>query len=295
MATTKNINVEPNTTLEDKLYNLFIPLAKQLKSKELDEKLMQADILEEQEVYLSKYLFYAICIPVVSVILFSVLLVAFNYTEYLKVLFIVGFSSVFIIMIYAMVNPYLKVGTKVGEIKNNLPLAILSMSSVAESGAPPEAMFHTTAVKSETPHISREFDKINRYLDLGLSLPEAMDQLCAKTPSPELKKFLMELKSNIEAGGSLPEFMKKKAEHAQFTYKLMLDNLNKKAETFGDIYSAIVIAGPLFLFSSIMLLGMIGGGGGLAGLSIEALLLIGVFGLVPLVNIFFIIILQFMA
>jgi archaellum biogenesis protein FlaJ (TadC family) len=283
-----------DVSLEDKLYALFIPLAEALKSKELEFKLIQADIPEDQINYLSKYLFYAIFIPIVFVILFSVLLISFGYTEYLKVLFIVACASVFIIMIYAMVNPYLKVGTKVGEIKNNLPLAILSMSSVAESGAPPEAMFHTTSVKSETPFISKEFDKINRYLDLGLSLPEAMDQLCEKTPSPELQKFLTELKSNIEAGGSLPEFMKKKAEHAQFTYKLMLDDLNKKAETFGDIYSAIVIAGPLFLFSSIMLLGMIGGGG-LGGLSIEALLIIGVFGLVPLINIFFIIILQFMS
>ncbi|HNW05401.1 MAG TPA: type II secretion system F family protein [archaeon] len=293
MSTKKDKVVKSKKKLKS-LYRLFIPIAHLLRSKEFDEKLMQADILEEPEVYLSRYFFYAIFIPLILVILFSALLIAFHYTEYLKVLFIVGFSSVFIILIYALVNPYIKIGTKVGEIKNNLPLAILSMSSVAESGAPPEAMFHTSTMKSETPNISREFEKINKYLSLGLSLPQAMEHVCDKTPSPELKKFLMELKSNIEAGGSLPEFMKKKAQHAQFTYKLMLDNQNKKAETFGDIYSAIVIAGPLFLFSAIMLLGMIGGGG-LGGLSVEALLVIGVFGLVPLVNILFIIILQFIS
>jgi hypothetical protein len=85
--------------------------------------------------------------------------------------------------------------------------------------------------------------------------------------------------------------MKKKAEHAQFTYKLVLDNMNKRAETFGDIYSAIVIAGPLFLFSSIMLLGMIGGGG-FGGMSINTLMILGVFGVVPMINIIFIIVLQ---
>jgi flagellar protein FlaJ len=280
--------------IEEKLYNLFMPLAELFKSKELEAKMIQADIKEDQAIYLSRFIFYAIFIPVLFAILFSFLLIMFGYIDYLKILFIVAFFSIFVIIIYALINPYLKVGSKIGEIRNNLPLAILSMSSVAESGAPPEAMFHTSSVKSETPFISREFDKINRYLDLGLSLPEALDQLCETTPSIDLQKFLMELKSNIEAGGSLSEFMKKKADHAQFTYKLMLDNLNKKAETFGDIYSAIVIAGPLFLFSSIMLLGMIGGGG-LGGLSIEALLIIGVFGLVPLINIFFIIILQFMS
>jgi len=281
-----------NQSLEEKLYRLFIPITESIQSKELKEKLMQADISEELSVYLSKYLFYAIFIPLLFIVLGTFALIALDYTQYLKVLFVVSFISMFGIIIYSLIFPYLKVSSKVGEIKNNLSLAILSMSSVAESGAPPEAMFHTSAVKSETPYISREFDKINRYLDLGLSLPEAMDQLCEKTPSLELKKFIIELKSNIEAGGSLPEFMKKKAEHAQFTYKLMLDTMNKKAETFGDIYSAIVIAGPLFLFSSVMLLGMIGGGVGIAGISIEMLLIIGVFGLVPLVNIFFLVILQ---
>jgi len=285
-------DVKTDTNLEDKLYKLFLPLTEAIRSQELEEKLLQADNKDELDVYLSKYLFYAIFIPLLFILLGTFVLVFLDQTKYLGTLFIFCFVSMFSIMIYAILNPYLQVSTKVGDIKNNLSLAILSMSSVAESGAPPEAMFQTSAVKSETPYLTKEFEKINSYLELGLSLPQAIDQLCAKTPSPELKKFLMELKSSLESGGSLPEFMKKKAEHAQFTYKLMLDNMNKRSETFGDIYSAIVIAGPLFLFSSIMLLGMIGGGG-IAGMSIESLLIIGVFGLVPLINIFFIIILQF--
>ncbi|MFA5745282.1 MAG: type II secretion system F family protein [archaeon] len=290
--TKEKLDVKKDTELEDKLFKLFLPLTETIKSKELEEKLLQADNTDELDVYLSKYFFYAVFVPLLFIFLGTFFLIFLNQTKYLGTLFIFCFVSMFLIMIYAIINPYLQVSTKVGEIKNNLSLAILSMSSVAESGAPPEAMFHTSSVKSETPHINKEFDKITGYLELGLSLPQAIDQLCEKTPSPELKKFLMELKSSLESGGSLPEFMKKKAEHAQFTYKLMLDSMNKRSETFGDIYSAIVIAGPLFLFSSIMLLGMIGGGG-IAGMSIESLLIIGVFGLVPLINVLFIIILQF--
>jgi hypothetical protein len=71
----------------------------------------------------------------------------------------------------------------------------------------------------------------------------------------------------------------------------MLDNMNKRAELFGDIYSAVIIAGPLFLFSTIMLLGMIGGGG-VAGMSMGTILALGIFAVIPVVNIIFIIILQ---
>jgi len=292
VKTEKKEEIKDN--FEEKLYRLFIPLTSKIEMKELEEKLRQADDPDELEFYLSKYLFFAIFVPLLLMICGSFFFIFLNMSQYLSNFFIFCIFLIFLIIIYALINPYLQVGSKVSNIKNSLPLAILSMSSIAESGAPPETMFHTSALKTETPHLSKEFEKLRGYINLGLSLPQAIDELCAKTPSPELKKFLLELKSSLESGGSLPEFMKKKAEHAQFTYKLMLDGMNKRAETFGDIYSAIVIAGPLFLFSSIMLLGMIGGGG-FGGMSIETLMIIGVFGLVPLINICFIIILQFVS
>jgi len=282
------------SAFEEKLYRLFIPITEKIEMKELEEKLRQSDNSDELDYYLSKSLFFAIFVPLLFFICGSVFFIVLNLTQYLTNFFIFCVFSILAILVYSLINPYLKVSSKISNIRSNLSLAILSMSSIAESGTPPETMFQTSALKSETPHISKEFEKLNGYIALGLSLPQAIDALCSKTPSPELKKFLLELKSNLEAGGSLPEFMKKKADHAQFIYKLMLDNMNKKAETFGDIYSAIVIAGPLFLFSSIMLLGMIGGGG-FGGLSIETLLVMGIFGVVPLINIVFLIILQFVS
>ena len=277
---------------EDQLYAIFIPITKYLQFKELDKKLQQADIPLDSDVYLSKYFFFAVLSFILIVFIGGALLVLTSSLQSLSFLLIIGLLSFFGVVAYAFVNPYIVVSSKVNNIKNNLSLAILGMSSIAESGAPPEAIFTTSSVRQDTPYINKELLKITYYIEnLGLSLLEAIDLVAKKTPSFELKKFLFELKSNIESGGALPEFMKKKAEHAQFEYHLMLDKLNKKAETFGDIYSAVVIAGPLFLFSGIMLLGMVGGGG-IAGLSISSLLAIGVFGLVPLINILFFIILN---
>lgn len=287
-------NKNKKDSFEEKLYTLFLPLTKKIEMKELDVKLRQADDPDELDYYLSKHLFFAVFVPLTFLFFGTFIFIFLDMPQYLPNFFIFCFFSVFAIIIYALINPYLQVGSKISSIKTSLPLAILSMSSIAESGAPPETMFHTNALRSETPHLGKEFEKLNGYLGLGYSLPRAIEELMVQTPSFDLKKFLSELKSNIEAGGSLPEFMKKKAEYAQFTYKLMLDGMNKRAETFGDIYSAIVIAGPLFLFSSIMLLGMIGGGG-FGGMSIETLMVMGVFGLVPLINIIFIIILQFVS
>jgi len=282
---------EEKLSFEEELYRLFMPFTKNIHSDDFEEALSQADLTEDIDYYFSKNIFFSIFI------LFMVLLFgfigSFLVPEIISIkLVVISALSLFICFIgYSMVNPYLAIGTKVSSIKNALPLAIIGMSSVAESGAPPIAIFSTKTIKDKSQYLDKEFSKIIYYVNnLGISLLEAIDITARKTPSYELKKFLLDLKSNIEAGGSLPEFMKKKAEHARFQYNLLLNNQNQKAETFGDIYSAIVIAGPLFLFSGIMLLGMVGGG--IAGLSIASVLQIGVFLLVPIINISFLAVLN---
>ena len=275
-----------NSALEDTLYTLFLPLTKNLKSPDFEKKLLQADIADDIDIYFSKHLFIAFFILFLILFFGTFLLAATNNVSSISILLIVSVVIFFGYLIYAIVNPYMIIAKKVNNIKANLALVIISMSSVAESGAPPEAMFTASSTKKYTA-INKEFTKIRYYLDsLGISLLEAIDLAAKETPSFELKKFLLDLKSNIESGGSLPEFMKKKAEHEKFEYNLRLNTQNKKAELFGDIYSAVVVAGPLFLFLGVMLLGIVGGNFG--GLSVQSVMILGIFFLVPIVNIGFI-------
>lgn len=278
-------------TLEEQLYRLFLPITKEIQSKDYEATLSQADIIEDLDIYLSKNLFFSVLILFSFLIAGTLIVNLMPGLISLKLVFILSFIFFIGYIIFIIVNPYLIIGAKVSNIKTTLPLAIIGMSSVAESGAPPIAIFATKTIKDKSQYLDKEFSKILYYVNnLGISLLEAIDITARKTPSFELKKFLLDLKSNIEAGGSLSDFMKKKAENARFQYNLILNNQNQKAETFGDIYSAIVVAGPLFLFSGIMLLGMVGGG--IAGLSITTVIQGGVFLLVPIINISFIAILN---
>ena len=286
----KSKNTSPD--LEQRMYTLFLPITREINFPDLSQKLEQADISEDTDTYLSRWLFYGFASFILIIVcgellnLFIPKLVSFSTLFILSIISLIGCIG------YGIANPYIVVGSKVNSIKTNLPLVVLGMSSVAESGAPPEAIFTLSSIKGRNAYLSKEFGKIIYYIDnLGISLLEAIDLVAQRTPSFELKKFLLDLKSNIESGGSLPEFMKKKADHARFEYKLMLDNQNKKADAFGDIYSTVVIAGPLFIFSGIMLLGMVGGGG-VGGLSISVLVMLGVFLVVPLINIIFLVILN---
>jgi len=280
------VKKKENNALEDALYTLFLPLTRNLASPDFEKKLLQADISDDIDIYFSKHLFIAVFISFAVLFFGGFLLAATDNASAITVLIIISIVVFFGYLIYAIVNPQMIIAKKVNDIKINLALVIISMSSVAESGAPPEAMFTASSTKKYTS-INKEFSKIRYYLDsLGISLLEAIDLASKETPSFELKKFLLDLKSNIESGGSLPEFMKKKAEHEKFEYNLRLNAQNKKAELFGDIYSAVIVAGPLFLFLGVMLLGIVGGD--FAGLSIQAILILGVFILVPIMNIGFI-------
>jgi hypothetical protein len=82
--------------------------------------------------------------------------------------------------------------------------------------------------------------------------------------------------------------MAKRAEAAYFEYTQKIEQAGKAAETMGDIYSIIMIAGPIFLFFSIMLLGLFAGDQGFFGFSVDELLTGGVI-LIAAINLGFIV------
>ncbi|MFH1751427.1 MAG: type II secretion system F family protein [archaeon] len=275
-------------------FAFFKPLALLIDSKELEKKLFDADV----EISLPEYLSLGFMASIVSaffVVLVSLVLFAFINFE-VDLLLFVGLFFIFLISFIGLVfvYPYYLVFKKAQVIRNNLALAILSMSTIVESGTPPSAMFQNLGEAEEYPVISRELSKVQRFMDeLGLSLSAAITHLAKLTVSNDLRKFLIELKASMSSGGDLGLFMQKRADKAQFEYVLRMNEVNQRAETFGDIYTGVVIAAPLFIFSAIMLMGMFGGT--IFGLTIDFLLTIGIFLLIPALNIVFLLLMEIMS
>ncbi len=174
-------------------------------------------------------------------------------------------------------------------INTNLPLAILTMSTVSEGGAPPQFMFQSIAGNPDYPRLGLECTKIQRFMDqMGLSFSKAVAKEIEITPSKKFQTFLKELNTTIKSGGDLKEFMAKRADDAYFEYMLQLERAGERAETLGEIYSIIMIAAPLFLFFAVMLLGIFADESGLFGLTVDELLNYGIWLVIPLANIVFI-------
>jgi archaellum biogenesis protein FlaJ (TadC family) len=116
-----------------------------------------------------------------------------------------------------------------------------------------------------------------------------METLAKTTVSNDLRKFLSELKATLESGGDLTLYMIKRAEQAEFEYGIRIDEANKRAELFGDIYTAVVIAAPLFIFSAVMLIALFGG---TFAVDLKSYLNLGIFALIPGVNLIFLVLME---
>ena len=274
-------------------YSIFGFATRGMEWEGMKKTLSQIDDLTTVPKFFASIIFTAIIFFVIGIILSFFLLSSGLVTnpEIAFLPFVLPMSGIATLL----ARPFFSLSMKKRSIKALLPLAILTMSAAVESGAPPQYMFRSVAGSRDYPRLGEEFAKLERYMNtLHMSLSEAIIVLMDQTPSVTLRRFLAELNSTVRTGGDLKEFMRKRADKAYFEYSIAIEEANKRAETFGDIYTAVLIAAPLFLFSSIMLMGMFGTSGGLFGMSIDFLLTMGIFLVIPAVNVLFIVMMEFM-
>lgn len=269
----------------------FLPLTKRIRSPDLKKNLLDSDININVPEYLSISIFASLIIFIIALVASILVFVFIGVAAPELTIVILCLTSFLASIVGFIAYPYYSVTKKINSIKENLPLAILSMATVGESGAPPQFMFESIArEQKEFPHVSRELSKIPRFTqDLGISFGDAMETLAKTTVSNDLRKFLSELKATLESGGDLTLYMIKRAEQAEFEYGIRIDEANKRAELFGDIYTAVVIAAPLFIFSAVMLIALFGG---TFAVDLKSYLNLGIFALIPGVNLIFLVLME---
>jgi flagellar protein FlaJ len=174
-------------------------------------------------------------------------------------------------------------------IESELPFVVIHMASIAGSGVEPSRIFETIALSSEYPVISKEFKKIMNQVNLyGYDLVNSLRNVSKSTSSEKLAELLNSISTNISGGGSLRDYLDKKAEETLLEYKLERKKYINVAETSMDIYIGILIAAPLILMVLLILMNVTGMG---FGITIETMTYF-IVGAIALMNIFFLLFLQ---
>lgn len=187
--------------------------------------------------------------------------------------------------------PSTVVSSKRRAIKNDLPFVILHMSAVAGSGAQPISIFSLVLSSGEYKGLEPEIKKIVNYVNLfGYDLSTALRAVAETTPSPEFKELLTGITTTIETGGDLKSYLTGKSEDTLSTYKLERERYAQSLETYSDVYTGILIAAPLLFSVTLAIINMMGGK--IGSLDVKTIALVGVYGIIPLLNLGFLLFLN---
>lgn len=208
--------------------------------------------------------------------------------------FFVGIMAGMLVFGAVYMYPSIVVGTKQRRIKNELPFVILHMTSVAGSGAHPLSMFKLIIDAEEYPELEGEVRKIVNYVNLfGYDLTSALRTVAVTTPSDDFRELLNGMIATIETGGDLKSYLTEKARDSMNKYKLERKKYVQKLATYSDVYTALLIAAPLLFVVTLAVMNAIGGGD-IGGFTIGQIATFGTYGIIPLLNVLFIVFITIM-
>src|SRR3989338_3255340 len=159
-------------------------------------------------------------------------------------------------------------------INQELPFVVIHMSAVAGSMIEPSKMFSVIISTKEYPHTRKEFIKlINQVNIYGYDLVTALRDAANKSPSAKLAELYRGLATTVVSGGSLNEFLDKRAQSLLFEYRIDREKYTKMTESFMDIYISVVIAAPMIFMLVLILIRISNIGLGLSAQAITVLII----------------------
>ena len=258
--------------------------------KNFYRKLREANIGVLSNTYLNIMVFFTILTFLVGTFISTIIFYILYEPLYMIIIksLITGSISAFIIAMIFYTNPDFIIRTKRRSMNQNMPFAINHMAAIASSGVPPLSLFKLIAEKHEYGEFSEQIGRIVDYVELfGIDLLMAIKTVAKTTPSPYFKEFLEGFSSTIESGGGIKNYLKQKAKESMLKYNLERKKYTTMISTFSDIYTAVLVAGPLLFIATLSLVNILGGN--IGGVDISTIMMIGTYILIPLLNILFIV------
>ncbi len=193
--------------------------------------------------------------------------------------------SVFVMVIF-QTYPFQVLRANRRSIETNMPFAINHIAAISSSGVSPYVMFKLMSNIKEYGEISKECARVVRNIDIfGMAITTSVKNVANRTPSGEFKKFLLSTVSIIETGGNLQKYLESASKESMFEYKLKRESYLQTLSMYADIYTAVLIAAPLFFVSVLSIMALVGGQ--VLGLDVPTALRLGIYGIIPIMNLAF--------
>ena len=209
---------------------------------------------------------------------------------FLLVAFLLAGLVTLIAVIFTYFYPSLIAGERKKRLENALAFSTIYLTTIADSGLPPQHMFRLLAGFKEYGEVSAEAEKIANDVEaMGLDLPTALTRAIARSPSADWTELLAGLRTSISVGGDLRAYLNEKAKGFIQEYHRRLDAFNSLLTILVQMYITIVGVGAVFFIIVSSLIGTIGG---ISPLMIKAMQYLVIFLGLPIITFAFIFIIK---
>jgi len=234
-------------------------------------------------IFLSTLLAYASTLITMSALAFFFALEAVTSFYIIALVPLLVAASVFFVL---YIYPMQKCRSVQKSIELNIPFAMSHMNAIVSSGIPPEFMFELLMGFEEYGEIANQSKQVVRNIKtFGMSSVSAINDVAKKTPSEDFRNILTGISSTIEKGGNLVNYIKDVSDMALFNYRIKREKYMKTLSTYADIYTALLVAAPLMMIAILGIMGIIGGE--VLGLTIQELMLLMTWIVLPVLNMSF--------
>jgi len=227
-----------------------------------------------------------------SIILISILLGFYTASEFSFLTLISGIiiSIIFpliVIITLGYLYPFYLINEREKSIKNNIPFMLNHLYAISYASLSIDRAFRMLIEMGEYGELNKEIERIIERIDIfGDDAIKAIRYVASTTPSEDLKSLLFGILSIIESGGNLREYLAEKSQYALFTYSLERKKYVETLSTYADIYTAILIAAPLFLVAILAVINIVPESK-ILGMEPITLMKIGTYFLIPFINLIF--------
>ncbi len=187
--------------------------------------------------------------------------------------------------------PAMRANSRKNNIDKRISYAMSFIAAMASADVNVDVIFKEMARQPIYGEIQKEAQWITRDIDLmGMDVLTALHDAALRTPSEKFQDFLQGVVTTSRSGGKLKPFFVMKAD--QFAKERRVEE-KKLIETLGvlaESFVTVVVAAPLFLIVMISLMATVGS----SGTNYILFLYIIVFGMIPMSQVAFIILIQSM-
>ncbi len=260
---------------------------------DLRESLLKSRLKVSLEAYVSFLIFTTILIFISSFI-GSIIYVYYilSYNIFYTILVSLGISVLAGAGSFAVIYSYpsLKASSIASRIDDDLPYAIAHMNVLASAGVSPEQIIRSVAsVKGDA--VAEFMKDVVRDIDLlGMDIITAIRNAKDRSPSKTLEGFLAEMEATISTGGDMKEFLSSYGREILGAKAIEAKEFSETLATMAEVFIVMMVVFPLLMIVMLSIMSLVGGN--LLGLSLNKLMWLITYLLVPVFGISFLVMLD---